>query len=128
MEGLRMNWAILLAALVAVESSGDPNAIGDNGLAYGCLQLHAAYVQDAAQWAEEAWKHEDAFNPATAEQIVWAYMARYATEKRLGREPTYQDIARIHNGGPNGFKKAATDGYWLKVKKELAKRGIFSSN
>jgi len=111
-----------------VESSGDPDAIGDNGLAFGCLQLHASYVQDAAEFAGETWKHEDAFNPATAEQIVRAYMARYATERRLGREPTYQDIARIHNGGPNGFKKAATDGYWLKVKKELAKRGIFSSD
>lgn len=123
-----MNWALILAALVAVESSGDPDAIGDNGLAFGCLQLHAAYVQDAAEFAGETWKHEDAFNPATAEQIARAYMARYATEKRLGRSPTYEDIARIHNGGPNGFKKAATDGYWLKVKKELAKRGIFSSD
>jgi len=123
-----MNWAILLAALVAVESSGDPDAIGDNGLAFGCLQLHAAYVQDAAEWAGEDWEHEDAFNPATAERIVRAYMARYATEKRLGREPTYQDIARIHNGGPNGFKKAATDGYWIKVKKKLEQLGIFSSN
>ena len=123
-----MNWAILLAALIAVESSGDPDAIGDNGLAYGCLQLHAAYVQDAAEFAGKTWRHEDAFNPATSEQIVRAYMARYATQKRLGRSPTYEDIARIHNGGPNGFKKAATDGYWLKVKKELAKRGISTFN
>jgi len=123
-----MNWAILLAALIAVESSGDPDAVGDNGLAFGCLQLHAAYVQDAAQRAGEAWEHEDAFNPALARKIVRAYMARYATEKRLGKSPTYEDIARIHNGGPNGFKKAATDGYWLKVKKELEQLGISSFN
>ena len=123
-----MNWAILLAALIAVESSGDPDAIGDNGLAFGCLQLHAAYVQDAAQFAGENWEHEDAFHPATAERIVRAYMARYATQKRLGRSPTYEDISRIHNGGPNGHRKAATDGYWLKVKKELAKRGISTFN
>jgi hypothetical protein len=122
-----MNWAVLLAALIAVESSGDPNAIGDNGLAYGCLQLHAAYVQDAAQFAGENWTHEDAFNPETAKQIVRAYMARYAIERRLGRSPTYEDIARIHNGGPNGFKKAATDGYWLKVKKELERMGFSNS-
>lgn len=123
-----MNWAILLAALVAVESSGNPDAVGDNGLAFGCLQLHAAYVQDAAEFAGETWKHEDAFNPATAEQIVRAYMARYATQKRLGRSPTYEDIARIHNGGPNGHKKAATDSYWLKVKKKLEQLGISSFN
>ena len=123
-----IDWAILLAALIAVESSGDPDAIGDNGLAYGCLQLHAAYVQDAAEYAKQDWTHEDAFDPETAKQIFRAYMARYATERRLGRTPTYEDIARIHNGGPQGFKKTATDGYWLKVKKELAKRGIFSSD
>jgi len=63
-----------------------------------------------------------------ARKIVRAYMARYATEKRLGREPTYSDVARTHNGGPAGWRKPATLPYWLKVKKELAKRGIFSSN
>jgi hypothetical protein len=127
-KGKRMNWPILLAALIAVESSGNPDAIGDNGLAYGCLQLHAAYVQDAAEFAGKTWRHEDAFNPATAEQIVRAYMARYATEKRLGREPTYQDIARMHNGGPAGWRKPATLPYWLKVKKKLEQLGISSFN
>jgi|TARA_R100001480_G_C4627842_1_gene167419 soluble lytic murein transglycosylase-like protein len=119
-----MNLSLLIIALIAVESSGDPNAIGDNGLAYGCLQLHSAYVQDAAEYARQDWTHEDAFNPATAEQIVRAYMARYATKKRLGREPTYSDLARMHNGGPNGSKKAATDKYWQKVKKKLEQLGV----
>jgi len=123
-----IDWALLLAALIAVESSGDPNAIGDNGLAYGILQLHSAYVQDAAQYARQDWTHEDAFDPEKSKQIVRAYMARYATKKRLGREPTYSDLARMHNGGPVGFRKSVTDGYWLKVKKELAKRGISTFN
>ena len=50
-------------------------------------------------------------------------MDRYATEKRLGRPVTIEDIARIHNGGPNGYKKQATDVYWLKVKAQLKKMG-----
>ena len=119
-----IDWALLLAALIAVESSGDPNAIGDNGLAYGCLQLHSAYVQDAAEYARQDWTHEDAFDPETAKQIVRAYMARYATKKRLGREPTYSDLARMHNGGLNGHKKTATDKYWQKVKKKLEHLGV----
>ena len=119
-----IDWALLLAALIAVESSGDPNAIGDNGLAYGCLQLHAAYVQDAAEYARQDWTHEDAFDPEQSKQIVRAYMARYATKKRLGREPTYSDLARMHNGGPNGSKKTATDKYWQKVKKKLEQLGV----
>lgn len=119
-----IDWVVLLTALIAVESSGNPNAIGDNGLAYGCLQLHAAYVQDAAEYARQDWTHADAFDPETAKQIVRAYMARYATKKRLGREPTYSDLARIHNGGPQGFKKTATDKYWQKVKKKLEQLGV----
>jgi len=119
-----MNWALLLTALIAVESSGNPKAIGDHGLAYGCLQLHAGYVQDAAEYARQDWVHEDAFDPEKAKQIFRAYMARYATKKRLGREPTYSDLARTHNGGPNGSKKAATDKYWQKVKKKLAQLGV----
>ena len=119
-----IDWIVLLTALIAVESSGYPNAVGDDGLAYGCLQLHAAYVQDAAEYARQDWVHEDAFDPETAKQIVRAYMARYATKKRLGREPTYSDLARIHNGGPSGYKKTATDKYWQKVKIKLAQLGV----
>ena len=34
-----------------------------------------------------------------------------------------QDIARIHNGGPNGYRKDSTLGYWKKVKIQLRKLG-----
>ena len=109
----------LILALISVESGGNDNAIGDNGKAYGCLQLHAAYVQDAAEYAGKDWVHEDAFHRATAIEITKAYMARYAIEKRLGHKATAEDIARIHNGGLNGFKKQATEKYWVKVKAEI---------
>ena len=32
-----------------------------------------------------------------------------------------EKIARIHNGGPKGYKKRATKAYWKKVEKVLAK-------
>lgn len=107
---------IFILAVISVESGGDENAIGDNGKAYGCLQLHAAYVKDAAEFAGKDWKHEDAFDTETSIEIMKAYMSRYATKKRLGRQVTFEDWARIHNGGPNGYKKSATDKYWKKVK------------
>jgi len=113
----------LLLAMIQVESSGNNNAIGDNGASWGCLQLQAAYVQDAAEHAKEDWVHEDAFDRITAMKITMAYMARYATEERLGRPVTAQDIARIHNGGLNGYKKQATEKYWVKVKAELERMG-----
>ena len=109
----------LIMALIQVESSGRDCVTGDGGRAIGCLQLHAAYVADAAQYSGEDWTHVDAYDRQTSIEIVSAYMARYATERRLGREVTAQDIARIHNGGPNGYKRAATVKYWEKVRKEL---------
>lgn len=114
-----MSYITLILALILVESNGNDAEIGDNGKAYGCLQMHSAYVQDAAEYAGKDWVHEDAFDRDVAIQIFMAYMARYATEERLGREPTPEDIARIHNGGPNGWRKPATVKYWNKVSSQL---------
>ena len=41
----------------------------------------------------------------------WNTLAGFNAEK----------IARIHNGGPKGYKKRATNAYWRKVQKVLAK-------
>ncbi len=114
----------LVLALIAVESSGIDNEIGDDGKAFGCLQLHAAYVEDASEYRAGAnWTHEDAFDRITSIKIFAAYMERYATPERLGRKVTAEDIARIHNGGPNGWKKESTEKYWYKVEAELIKMG-----
>ncbi len=46
-------------------------------------------------------------------------MNRYAIASRLGHAPTDEDMARIHNGGLNGYKNPNTLGYWERVKKHL---------
>ncbi|MDP6249404.1 MAG: hypothetical protein QGH26_01040 [Candidatus Pacebacteria bacterium] len=51
--------------------------------------------------------------------ICREYIDYYAIERRIGREPTLQDMARIWNGGPNGYKKPSTKKYWEKVKEVL---------
>jgi len=122
-----MTYMTLILAIIMVESNGHDFEIGDDGKAYGCLQMHAAYVQDAAEHAGKDWVHEDAFQRDVAIQIFEAYMDRYATEERLGRKPTAEDIARIHNGGPNGYKKKSTVKYWVKVKKQLDSYDIISA-
>jgi hypothetical protein len=116
-----MTLAKLIMILIAIESSGDDSAIGDNGLSYGCLQISSEYVQDANQQSGENWVHEDAFSRHKSVLIVEAYMARYATEARLGHPPTIEDVARIHNGGPNGWRRSSTDVYWEKVKQIISR-------
>jgi len=113
----------LVDAIKLVESGpGDQSkAIGDSGKAIGPLQIHRAYFIDAKQYDKSLrkYKYEDVKDFEIAKKVFYAYMKRYATKKRLGREPTDEDISRIHNGGLNGYKKKSTKKYWRKVKAKL---------
>ena len=109
----------VLTAIRTVESNNNPSAVGDNGNAIGVYQIWKSYWKDARKTSSIGGVYNDCFTPDYADRVVRAYMKRYATEKRLGREVTQEDIARIHNGGPNGYKKNATVKYWKKVQKVL---------
>jgi soluble lytic murein transglycosylase-like protein len=108
-----MTWAILLAALIAVESGGNPAAIGDNGRAVGILQIHAAVVADVNRIAGTRYTLEDRRNPVKSRQMCLIYLQHY------GRGKTWEQRARIWNGGPRGHEKKATEKYWEKVKREI---------
>lgn len=105
----------LLDALVQVESGGDCNAVGDGGRAIGPLQIHYVYWLDAveAEPSLRARGYQACTNEAYARSVVTAYLTRY------GAGQTAEGLARIHNGGPKGYKKAATRGYWAKVSKAM---------
>lgn len=113
-----VRWETLIDALHQVETGGRLGPIkGDGGQALGPLQIHRAYHADSGVPGS----YERCADLDYSVRVVRAYMQRYATERRLGRRVTAQDIARIHNGGPNGWKRKSTLGYWAKVRKELVK-------
>ena len=105
----------------------DPlNAVGDGGTSFGPYQIRRAYYSDAVQYnprlQDGGKSFENVHGPGSyvySERVIQAYMDRYATEARLGHTAMNEDIARIHNGGPNGYKRDSTLGYWEKVKKHL---------
>ena len=105
----------VLAAIRIVESNDDPDAVGDGGDSIGCYQIQKCYWLDAKEFSDLGGTYLDCYNRGYADRTVRFYMARYATERRLGREVTQEDVARIHNGGPNGYKKECTKKYWKKV-------------
>ena len=106
----------LVNAIHMVESSGRTGPIlGDGGAALGPLQIHRACWQDA----NIGGSYSECAGLAYSKRVFTAYMARYATSRRLGRPVTDEDRARIWNGGPNGYKKRATIKYWNKVKGQL---------
>jgi len=110
----------LLTALIQVESSGCDDAVGDNGKAIGCLQVWKPYWQDATERSGIGGTYKDCFRRAYAKRIVDAYMKRYAREAWTNpKKFNAEKCARMHNGGPKGHTKKATEKYWKKVVKLL---------
>lgn len=99
-------------ALHIVETGGRLGAIkGDNGKALGPFQIHYAY------WKASGVKgsYSQCADYGYSVSVVGAWMKRYA------KGANWETMARRHNGGPIGEKKAATKNYWQKVKKHLPK-------
>lgn len=103
------------------DSDDVPHAIGP-------YQIWKRYYDDAVEkdptLKANGMKYENCKGPGSKEyskKVVQAYMDRYATEARLRRKVTSEDIARIHNGGPNGYDKTSTEAYWHAVEVILQK-------
>jgi hypothetical protein len=106
---------LLIAALIAIESGGLDQAIGDGGKAIGCLQIREAVVLDVNRIYGLYLEHTHAYDRQTAKTICILYLKHYGRPDRLGRTPTASDLARIWNGGPDGHTKQATMDYGDRV-------------
>lgn len=121
----------LVTALIKKESSnkdhpdGNDQAVGDRHLkqkAYGCLQIRQPAVDDVNRRYNTNYRAEDCLGDrALSIRICRLYIDMWATERRIGREPTDEDKARIWNGGPNGWKRSSTENYWLDLKNRFLK-------
>ena len=116
----------LLNAIKGVESSGNSSAIGDNGKAVGAYQLHKVYVDDVNKIIKNKgfktrFTYNDRFNAHKSRVMTLIYLKHYGKvyERKTGKKASLEVLARIHNGGPSGYKKQATVKYWEKVKKRL---------
>ena len=110
--------AVLLAAVMMTESGGR-NITGDGGRAVGPLQVHAGAVADVNRAFGTHYRHADMADREKAGAVFDRYLWLYATPKRIGRPVTDEDRARIWNGGPDGWRRKATAGYWAKVKAKM---------
>ena len=113
----------LIQALIQVESAGNDRAIGDRHLkdkAYGPLQIRKPCLEDVNRRHKTKYRPEDMLgNRSLSVWVCQKYIEMYATKQRLGRNPTLEDMARIWNGGPSGWRKESTQTYWSKVRKAL---------
>ena len=106
-------------ALHQVESSGRTGRIvGDHGKALGPLQIHREYFNDAAEYDKSLGNdYSRVTDLAFAKKVVVAYLKRYAPKAVSTND--YKTLARVHNGGPAGYKNPNTVGYWKKVESNL---------
>ena len=98
-------------ALHLVETSGRHGPIlGDNGRSMGPLQISRAYFTDSRIGGI----YEQVVDLGFARRVVSAYLQRYAPQAWAAGDVV--TLARIHNGGPAGARKAATLPYAAKVR------------
>lgn len=90
--------------LIQVESGGDHNAIGADG-ELGLLQITEEYAIDAGVEFRFLDREE-------SQRAFLNYMRRYS-------DINLESMARIHNGGPLGYKKLSTLRYWKKVQERI---------
>ena len=106
----------LLDAIEWVESKGNSNAVGDGGDAIGAYQIHKVYVRDCNRiCGRETYTYEDRYNKSVSRIMVSGWLQHYGG--------TFEEMARKHNGGPQGHKKESTKAYWEKVKDRLNRKG-----
>lgn len=108
----------LLNALAVVESNNNDAAVGDNGRAIGRYQIWEIYWHDAVEFCPSLkGEYQDVRSKDYAERIITAYLLRYARDAVECKD--FEQLARIHNGGPKGHKKKATLKYWNRVRENL---------
>ena len=112
-----VNLSQFLDALAFVESEHDDEAVNAVENAHGRYQIRQPYLDDANEKLGTAYTLADMHDPAKAEQVVRAYLERYGSAylAKTGNAPTVEVLARIHNGGPNGWSKYATKAYARRV-------------
>ena len=113
--------APLYAAIAKVESNRGATSTN-------VYQLRQIYVADVNRirksiyptrfpyaWAETA-------SPRISEQMMYVYWKHWGShyEEKTRKPVTYEVLARIHNGGPLGWKKPSTVAYWNRVAAVLA--------
>lgn len=70
--------AIVIAALIQVESGGNDYAVGDNGCSIGCLQMKRIAVREANRIVgEKRWTYKDREDPEKAKEMCRVTLERH---------------------------------------------------
>jgi len=100
-------------ALHQVETSGRLGPIRGSAGELGPFQIRMAYWKDSGVKGS----FPQCSDLTYSKRVVEAYLNRYCPKAVQAHD--YEQMARVHNGGPAGMKVSSTVGYWRKVQKVL---------
>lgn len=106
----------LFLAISTVETACNPASIGDNGKAVGIVQIHPAVVADVNHIAGTNLTLEDRNLVKLSWYMFRKYLEHYSRDGELDNP---QVLTRMWNGGPRGWMKPSTVGYWKRVEEIL---------
>ena len=120
-----LDWVI--DRLIEIENEArDPDAVGDVNRvnkAYGLLQIRKPYLDDVnrlagtnlvmSAWGKPALVIEDMKDEDKARWTAKFYLSHYGRsyERKTGKTADLRVYGRIHNGGPNGWRRGSTNEY-----------------
>lgn len=112
----------LVDALIYVESRGNAKAFNPKEDACGCLQIRPIMLREVnrilkKQKSTQRFSLEDRWDCGLSKEMF------YIWENHHHSNSSDEKIARNWNGGPRGYKKQQTEGYWKKVKQQLNHNG-----
>ena len=112
-ESWEEQWDNLLDAIIEVESRGNPQALGranDRGI----LQITPILVQEVNRLSDIKYTHDDAWDEEKSKEMFYVIARHYCPDH------DFEKMARIWNGGPQGYRKSCTQSYWMKVQREMS--------
>lgn len=114
----------LIEALIQVESEGIEDIHGDIGLkegpSVGVLQIRPIMVREVnrilkIRKLDYKYKLKDRYNRKKSIEMFNIWREFYHPDGN------FEVISRTWNGGPKGYLKKSTVGYWMEVQHELSK-------
>lgn len=117
-----LSLSAFLRVLSTVESGNNVYAYNGKEDAAGILQIRPAVIADVLP-RRPGTRLVDRWNPDASFEIATEYLRLWGSE--FGHTSA-EDIARIWNGGPDGWYSLKTLPYWAKVKREMKRRGLDS--
>lgn len=116
--------AALFQAISEVESHGNPKAVNAAEDAVGLVQIRKICVDDVNRiLRHKKYTYADRYDPARSREMFDVYLNYYRenTLRRHGKPESYENLARLWNGGPGNWQTPDAGRYWQRVKREMGR-------